>query len=217
MNWRIPENDEQWTECLSAYMDGEIPDEERSELEEHLRTDDERARQLDELRVTSDSLKEWEVSVPEPTPEFVRKMNSLLEKRDRASRPNPGRLLSIRRLQPVVFSLGIFCGIIGTLAYERRNDEPVIPETRVETPRIQRKSESVPAMSADTDAMLREVAAAGLRNQVIEQIEKEDWEEASSVYDELVERYGDTSTVRDFQEERNIRFLRARFNVAGRR
>lgn len=39
MTWKLPQNEEQWPECLSAYLDGEMEEEDRIALEAYLQTD----------------------------------------------------------------------------------------------------------------------------------------------------------------------------------
>jgi hypothetical protein len=72
---RPPATDREWSEALSAYMDGELDGEERAALERAMDADPRRAEQLAELRRLSGALRAWGVEeVPSPAPAFLARL-----------------------------------------------------------------------------------------------------------------------------------------------
>jgi hypothetical protein len=72
---RPPATDQEWSEALSAYLDGELATEERAALERALEADPRRAAQLAELRRLSGALRAWGVEeVPSPAPAFLARL-----------------------------------------------------------------------------------------------------------------------------------------------
>lgn len=219
MTWKAPTSEEAWQECLSAYLDGEIPDEDRRALEEHLEHDDARTGQLEEMRRLSNLLQEWQVEAPEPQPAFVRAMRDVLETKAAsgvrawfaglfAPGPRP-------RWRAAMFLAGVFAGVFSTLFIQERIRRPestlfTEPPRQPVTQVIIRPDVVQLTISPNqADDLLREVAAANLRARILEQIDKKDMAGALAAYQTISERYSDTIVFQELEQNNQLRRLAA--------
>jgi anti-sigma factor RsiW len=201
MTWQQPETDQEWLECLSAYMDGELDDDEARAVAAALESNPERAAQLRTLRETRALMPAWDVDAPEPPPALLRR----LEHADTPARP-VRRFMPLRvQLQAALFLVGLFSGIAGTLLYVRVSD---VPGAHTASPPVVHVTVAEPTISPQqAEVLMREVSAEGIKGDLLRQIRGRDWGAATETYGRLVEEYGDTSVVKALAEDRAVQRL----------
>ncbi|RJP20952.1 MAG: hypothetical protein C4527_24190 [Candidatus Omnitrophota bacterium] len=204
MNWKPPHTEEEWLHALSAYIDGELPREDREALERFLETDLSRKRQLIALKKTSGLLQEWLVEAPEPQTEFIRRFNSALDS------TLPVKRWTIRAWFPIVrwefqagnFVAGLVAGVAGMLLVQTNLFSP----KPVFNPAINGQPTFVSIQISPTQAksLLQEAAAEGLVAQFKQQMRIRNWENAADTYDLLFQTYSDTAAVRELEKSRTF-------------
>ncbi len=219
MSWKPPENEEAWQECLSAYLDGEMPDEERRNLEQYLRNDARRASQLSELQRLSGILSEWEIPAPEPSPVFENKIRTHVSKNTSRAKYSSLNIIIPWKLRwavhAAIFLLGALVGgLVMSLALMnimKQSAEFIPPEKRPAPQRIQAASPetSLATISpSQADALLREISAAQLKEKMVGQIKRQNWDQAALLYKSLSNQYGETKVFKDLPNDKYLETMK---------
>jgi len=215
MNWKPPESENEWAECLSAYLDGELPVEERRAVESHIESNPERATQLAELERTMAALREWDVDAPEPPQALWSHIEDVEREIGWREKPRPrGTAFPVRSLPwlltAAVFLIGIFSGVLGTLLVlgPETPDITLPPQAHPGEDEMV-LAETSPSISANqAEDLFREVTATGIKDDLVSKIRRRDWKGAWAVYKRLVRDYHDTTAVARLDEDRDVRFFK---------
>lgn len=189
MAWKIPQTEEAWSECLSAYLDGEMDEDERMELDAYLQTDPERSRQLEEYRQTSASLQGWMVDVPEPGAAFMRQ----LKKMEREKREPFWKRYLYPNMNWVPFSVGVVTGVFALLIAQ----SPFQGSPRLDSSSTDPMGKSQPVYNIfisqnQAETLMGEVTATGLSTQLKNQLRNNQWSDAAATYQVLFKNYSET-------------------------
>jgi anti-sigma factor RsiW len=226
MNWMPPETEEGWQECLSAYLDGELEPEERRALEAHLAADPRRNEQLQSLRGLSRVLGEWSVEAPAPDPKHLRELCGALEERVER-RPGGWSWLSSLTgwgprwaFQAAIFLLGVLAGIVGPrlIGHPSGMGQPPAGREIASAPIARNEGAGLnAAISPDqADQLAREVKANGLRDSVIQGLDKNDWQTARQAFETLRRQYPDSGALRELEKNESLRWIKKQLVVAER-
>jgi hypothetical protein len=189
MVWKIPQTEEQWSECLSAYLDGEMNEDGRAELEIHLLTDPERSRQLEEYRRACALLQGWGVDVPEPNPAFLRQLKKL----EREKREPFWKRYLFPNMNWVPFSAGVAVGACALLFAQSSivfSKPPGVSANDV--PGKSQPVYNIFISQNQAENLMGEVTASGLTAQMKTQLRNNQWEAAAATYQLLLKNYPDT-------------------------
>ena len=217
MNWRPPETEDAWLECLSAYMDGELPPEEHQAVEEYLQKDAVRRKQLRMLAATSDLLREWDVPASEPTPAFIGKFVQNLEESNQSILERFTQKLFRfpsfgRWLQPVAFLfVGILLGGLGMNLYLLPSAER---EARQDSPHP--TTVNIMVSPSQAENLLKEVAASRMADELMDDLKDGNWKDARMMYENLTEQYPDTLAVQQLEKKQSVRAFKDKQPLAGR-
>ncbi len=204
MNWNPPDAESGWAECLSAYLDGELPPEEGRALDRYLASNPKRAAQLASLRQTEGWLSDWDI--PEPVRD-----ETFLDRLDDAARAARQPARTARRFsgwrwqwQAAMFVLGTVVGIGGTLAYvDGGAPAPNTSSPANLTPAAE-SSEPVPGISAEqAEGLFQEMAAVSLKERCLRLVRRRRWQEASAAYDSLKRNYPGTTAAQEVADAMN--------------
>ena len=195
MAWKPPATEAEWSECLTAYLDGELPPDEAQALEEALRSDPRRARQLVSLRSVGSLLEAWDV--PEPAAACRPLQNA-------TQAPVGSRRRLQWGFQAALFLLGLMIGANGALFYAWSH--PRVETANVSAPVAPAQATQpafvVTAISpAQAEDLLREVAAAGLKDEVTNHLREREWDKALAAYEKLMTQYGKTTAAAEAATE----------------
>lgn len=194
MAWKIPQTEEQWMECLSSYLDGEMNVEDRAALEIHLQSDRERSQQLEEYQQTSALLQGWGVEAPEPNPAFLRQ----LKKMEREKRDPFWKRYLFPNMNWVPFSAGAIAGVFALLLAQ--NTLFLAKPPGVSSGNAPEKSQPVYNVfisQNQAENLMGEVTACGLAAQIKTQLRNNQWEEAGATYQLLQKNYAETKAFLD--------------------
>lgn len=200
MNWNKPKTEQEWLEILSAYLDHELPEQDRVELEHVLKSDPVRRQQLIELRHTSRLLREYEIMAPSPDPVFIHRFVEEQDKRQSNTRWFSFRFPALHWSQ---FSIGFVTGILALILVQQSwmasPDRPLsgMPASG---------NESVPVVNIymtpnQAEDLLQQVTAKGLINQMKTQIHNGKWEEAAASYNLLIRDYADSGVLSEIEND----------------
>ncbi len=205
MTLKPPESEEAWEECMSAFLDKEMPANDMIEFERMLEKYPLHAAQMERLRLASGLLREWKIDPQTPDPAFLRKVRGLSQSGGNITwRTWFGTL----RLQPVLpaFLTGILAGILFmTLIYKESKSEAVY------TPRI-KVTASGTAISPAQAHMLLETEE--LRVKVLNELDQMNIGSAMEYYNELKKKYPESRALRDLYENRTLRLLQKGVRLA---
>jgi anti-sigma factor RsiW len=216
MSWIAPETEEAWQECLSAYLDGELPAAERRALEQRLAADPERARQLAALRGVSDLLCQWEAPAPDAAFEYALRevvvaggAPARRTSHDRRFAPAPLRW----RFGLALFWAGVFVGALG-VQWTRRPPVPPPPPRQLAA----QATTSVLALSADQSRRIhREVEADALKQRFLRALDERQWARARDLADELTRAYPESDALRELHANPALRRLKETYETVLRR
>ena len=201
MKWKTPVTEYEWEEYLSAYMDGELSGEEKTELDKLLESSPERASRLEELRKTSGFLKEWEIDTPVPEATFIREVRNQAAPEEKFNFISWFRSFKLQRVVPS-FLAGMVVGIL-TITFMNRDDRTIIlykPEPEYVTAK-----HSISPSQADV--LLTEVYAEGLKEKILNKLKQQNIKAAFEVYKTLKAKYPDSQALKNLSENRRLRFL----------
>jgi hypothetical protein len=209
MNWKPPESEDAWQECLSAYIDGELAQDEKKALELYLMKNPERAEQLDELQKLGALLPEWEIHAPAPDRILEEKILSTVlrgKSREKYSSRHVLPWKLIWGFHAAVFFLGVFIGGIIMSMFIKTSKAPPITERHLQTltPSIPAEKTSTIISDSQAEILLKEIGAAQLKDKMIEEIRKNNWEQASALYKSLREQYRDTKAWKDLENDKSL-------------
>ncbi len=198
MTWKLPQNEEQWSECLSAYLDGEMDEEDRIALEAYLKTDPTRLDQLQAYRKTAALLQGWQVEVPSPNANFLDR----LKQEERAKSRESWKSFFFPAMHWFPFSLGGVTGAILLMILQNI----VSLDRPSNIPPASMPSESQPVYNVfisqnQAENLFSEVTASGLAGQMKTQLHNSQWEEAATTYQTMYQKYSETKA---FQDLKNI-------------
>lgn len=207
--WKRPESDEAWEEKLSAYLDDEMSEEERVEVERCLEEEPLRGEQLAALRETSGMLREWQVEPPRPDAEFVHQF------RDVAANGRSRSWRGLSWLRPVfpAFAAGLAVGVMGMAALRGEN-APAPRESAPPVGIVEPRPVNATISPAQADGLLIEMEAEGLKASVLEEIGKYNAAQALKAFEELEQNYPQSIALRDLTEDRRFRRLSERMQLA---
>jgi len=219
MTWKPPENEKAWQECLSAYLDGEMPPEERRELEQYLQKDAGRAAQLEELQRLSGVLSEWGITAPEPDPAFENKIRTHV-----TQNTSRAKYFSLNIIIPwkfrwaahaAIFLLGVLVGalfmsifLMNLMKESGSFSPPGNIHAQRQVPAAPPETSLAIISSSQADALLREISAAQLKDQLMEQIGRKNWDQASSLYRSLSDRYRDTKVFKELENDKYLETMK---------
>jgi anti-sigma factor RsiW len=210
MNWKPPETEKDWQECLSAYLDGEMNPEEKTELERFLRENPERLKQLDELRNLGALLPQWEIHAPSPDKVFEEKILPVIKQKKTRERDFTFRThfpWDLRWVfQTAIFLLGVFIGgvLMSMIGKTGRTSSRVQAQSQIQVrSALEEKSYTI-ISDSQAEALLNEITAEHLKNQLSEQIKRQNWEQASSLYKALREQYRDTKAWKGLENDKSL-------------
>jgi len=191
MNWKPPETEAEWDECLSAYMDGELDAVASAALEAHLESDVQRAQQLEALRQTSAMLQSWAVDAPAPSTEL---RASLTDRRRDQPRRIPVPLRSLARLA-AAFALGALAG-----GWAMRSDDSAtsnVPHAQVVQPPVSAPAEFTVSQDR-ADVVFKEVEAAALTQRIQQDARQGRWKNAVQGLERMKTQYAETEAAVTF-------------------
>ena len=188
MVWKTPQTEQEWSECLSTYLDGEMNAEDRAALEAALRTDPERFAQLEAYRQTSSVLQGWNVDAPEPSPAFMRQ----IQEADREKREPFWKRFLFPNIQWFQFSMGVVTGVFALAIVQYVNQ----PSATLSTTPVNTQNGAQPVYNVfisqnQAESLMGEVTAAGLVSQMKTQLRNGQWDEAASTYQTLLDDHSD--------------------------
>ncbi|MBN1900162.1 PD40 domain-containing protein [Candidatus Sumerlaeota bacterium] len=201
MNWKPPDTEEKWRECLSAYLDGEMKPEEKNVFERFLQENPERLKQLAELRKLDALLPQWEIDTPSPDKVFEEKILPVIQRenaREKDFTPRTFFPWDLRwAFQTAIFLLGVFIGgaIMSMIGRTGRTTSHVQTQQQIEMKNVSAEKSSAIISDSQAEALLNQITAEQLKDQLSEQIKRQNWEQASSLYKSLREQYRDTQAL----------------------
>jgi hypothetical protein len=224
MSWKQPQSEQEWQECLSAYLDGEMTEAEKRGFSEYLKKNparNEELRQLEELR---DTLGEWKIDHPDAERAFD-KITAQLDESSSVHDKIPTRgnfniLFQRWVLRAAIFTVGVLTGILIMSKSHQENPMNVeYPTTRVQSafPRQSAHVHDMGLSSEQVDSLMREVAAETLITQIREDIRKRHFNDATRALEQLYARYSTTHAVKEFEKDSIIESYRTYKQVAERR
>ena len=225
MSWKPPESEVAWDEALSAYLDGELSDQERRGVEKALEKDARLSARLETYRSLSGLLRESRVEAAEPDGAFVREWKGVYEE---GRRPVPARR-PMAHVRPVWFRalsyaailcIGIFLGAFADdLAKDRQIAAPKETPTP-SSPMTIRVVSATPAISPRQAAnLIRENEAENLKNEVLKNIKRSEWKGAWAAGWKLGKEYSDTLNMDDLDgmdRDGVVRYIRRQYSRYGR-
>ncbi len=196
MSWNIPKTEDEWMECLSAYIDDELASDDKLALEEYLQTDGERMEQLRAYQRTSSMLQTWTVDAPDPHPDFI---NQVVRQSDKRISSLWGFI--IPQLNWGQFSMGAVTGVCALLLvqYFTPSRQAVIDYDPVSA-KSEKPVYNIYISQNQADSLLDEITAAGLKTQMKTQIRNSQWEDAADTYASLLAKYSKTKALQEIEE-----------------
>lgn len=210
MIWKPPETEQEWQECLSAYLDGELSTDEKTALENHLKNNPERTEQLAELRKLGSLLPQWEMQIPQPDKAFQEKLLATMQRPKSWKEIFPRSIVLSWKLRLVlhaaVFLLGICVGAILMNMIGKTGEGFSIHKTPSKTTLQSIPAEKTPGIISDSQAkaLLKEIDAEQLKEKMMDQIKRQNWDQASTIYKSLREQYSDTKAWKDLENEKSL-------------
>lgn len=210
MNWKPPESEDAWQECLSAYLDGEMKQDEKTALELYLLKNPERAEQLEELGKLVSLLPQWEIEIPPPDETFEEKLLAMVQRGNNQGKVPSRHFFAHRKLnwgfQAAVFLVGVCLGAILMNMIGKTGEAPSIHETHPQTMVQKIPAEKTSTIISDSQAevLLREIGAAQLKDNLMDEIKKNNWKQASALYKSLREQYRDTKAWKDLENDKYL-------------
>jgi hypothetical protein len=166
------------------------------------------------------------VEAPAPEPRHMREL------RDALAEGTPRRALLWRdvfmgrkprwALQAALFLLGVLVGIVGPRLIGRPGGMPPAPGGREVASVSAVPPEGLPeglnvAISPDqADQLAREVKADGLKDTVLQGLNKRDLQSARQAFETLRRQYPDSQALRELEKNEELRWLRRQLVVAER-
>lgn len=200
MTWNKPNTEDDWNEWISAYIDGELNDQDRRALESALAANPKRAEQVAAWRAMSVALEEWRVEEEPPTPAFLYALEKV-ERQPRRKERRPAAGLGWRRLgfQGALFLLGAVCGIAVTLAvvHPANPEKDSDSETALVAEDIALASSRPTISAGQAERLLQEVEAQKLKAQAIDAVRQGRRADAERLYQRLSEQFSGTETMHD--------------------
>ncbi len=204
MSWRKPQTEEEWSESLSAYLDGELTEEERTQLEICLQSDPDRLQQLQVFQRTSAFLQGWKIEPPEPSAEFQRQFKQTLRENRQSFWWKKTFLRDFFPLhsQWAPFSLGLTTGVFALLiAQYTFLGNPFPGASHSPSGGENQPVYNVFISQNQAETLMGEVNAAGLIAQMKTQLHANQWNEAASTYQTLSNKFPETKA---FLELKNL-------------
>ena len=200
-------------ELLSAYIDGEMSQEEKEKFNDLLKIDKKLAYYHEKFQKISGMLQELEVEVPEPEQKFIEKFEN------KKTSTNAIKLffkdyIYKWQFQTAVFLTGFFLGIFSM--YLLNPTSKIIPSNQ-----ISKKTESESTVvniyisPNQAEDLLKEVTATGLKDEITLQIKNNNWKEAAATYKTLLRDYSGTHAVKEMENSREINMLKNQFHING--
>lgn len=198
MTWKTPETEEAWEECLSAYVDGEMSSDDRTELENILKSDPKRATQLEDLKKTSSLLREWKIDAPLPDAAFISEVRNQAGQKRNSTLASWFRSFKVQHALPS-FIIGVLVGIL----IVNQNVEPAVEsETKPE-----QKVSEYSISSSQTDELLEEVDAQALKGKILNELKHRNIATAFETYKELEAKYPESQALKSLNENRRLLYL----------
>jgi len=223
MTWKPPETEAGWQECLSAYLDDELGAEEARTLEVWLASDARRAEQLEALRGLSRVLREWSLEAPAPDPAHLRELRQALAERGPrrawawAAWPDFSGWRPRWAFQTAIFLLGVLVGVAGPRMIARPGALSAPAGRAVASAAPAPREELGLAISPrQSEQLAREVRAGGLRDAVMQGLDKQDWQTAREALDKLRQQYPDSQALRELKKDPSLRRLENQWAMAER-
>jgi anti-sigma factor RsiW len=219
-----------WRERLSAYVDDEIPPEEREAVEKAVASDSDRAAELRSLQDLSRALQAWKVEALEPPGDLAREIEavragsgpgkaaetsfaSLLE----GGRRLPPPLLPRWATQAAVFCLGVLTGVAGIAAW--RPEPPSGSHRRIGASPAEGTAPppvvNVFITSSQAEGLLREVAAEEMGKDLMDSVRAGKGDRAIKIWQDLLRQYADTRAAKALAEDRAWGVLLSRHSNMG--
>jgi len=205
MTWTPPQSENEWLECLSAWQDGEMAPDERRSLEEFLESNPLRKAQLQALIAVSNSLQDWKVEDPEPSPAFVRRLKKAFPGKNRLGdsiRRSSGLSVPSWAFQFAFFLLGALVGAfaMSLLPLDWKSTSHILSSNVSSQPGVV----NIFYRSDQAEDLLREVAAGNLKDDLLRNVQNKQWKKAISLYNTLLEKYADTTAARQVVENKDV-------------
>lgn len=197
MVWKTPQTEQEWSESMSAYLDGEMSAEDRAALETVLQTDPERFEQLEAYRQTSSILQGWTVDAPEPSPAFLRQ----IQQAEREKQEPFWKRFLFPNIQWLQFTMGVVTGVFALAVVQyaiHPNETSNAAPGGAQTGALPVYNVFISQNQAEN--LMGEVTAAGLVAQMKTQLRNGQWNEAASTYQTLLDDHSDAKA---FLEAKN--------------
>ena len=201
MTWKIPETEEAWEECLSAYLDGELSPDEITGLENLLKKNQERSDQLEKLKNTSGFLQKWEIDAPVPDASFIREVRRQSEIKKEVIFFSWFRTLRLQTILPS-FAIGLLAGIVFMSVFNNNS----IPEN-ASTMVLKHVTPYYTISQRQANDLFAEADAEGLKAKVLKKIKEQNISAALVLFKKLKKKYPDSQALRDLNRDRKLRFF----------
>ena len=210
MIWKPPETEEAWQECLSAYLDGEMTLEEKNALENHLLKNPARAEQLEELRKLDSLLPQWGIEVQPPDKTFEEHLLATGRRGRSREVDSPRHILTPWKLNwgfhAAVFLAGVFVGGMIMSMFIKTGEAPSRAESHPQILATSIPAEKTSSIISDSQAevLLKEISASQIKDKMMDEVRKSNWEQATALYKSLKEQYPDTKACKDLENDKYL-------------
>lgn len=205
MTWKPPTTENEWEECLSAYVDGELDHDAATGLEAHLEHDVARSAQLEALRKTSTLLQMWTVDVPPPSLAVQTTIANQRSGSENRTRTTVG-LRGMARLA-AAFAMGVLAG-----GWMMNANPAAAPSTSAG--QIAEHVDATIAPStvspAQADAIFKEVEAAALTQRIEQAARDGQWKSAVEGLERMQTQYAGTEAAHALEKAPMVRRIAQR-------
>lgn len=201
MTWKIPETEEEWEECLSAYMDGELSPDEKTEMEKTLKKNPDRFVQLEIMKKTSGFLKKWEIKAPLPDTSFIRELRNQAEPEKSFKIFAWLKNMRFRTILPS-FAVGLFAGIFFMSVFNSNSTSQnyVVTASKYTEPEYK-------LSQRQTNELFSEMGAEMLKVKMLDELNKRNIEAALKTYKKLENKHPESSALKELKGNRKLRFI----------
>lgn len=208
MRWKKPKTEEEWAEYLSAFIDGELTNDEITRLKTLLKKNPDRSAQLEVMKKTSGFLKKWEIEAPQPEAEFIKKVREQADTKHKYTFLSWFRLLRMQQVLPS-FIVGLFAGIF-FMAFVYQGNSPAVMNS--EKSGHMRSEYTI--SQRQVDQLLSEIDAEKLKVNILGEIKKRNITTALKMLKELESKYPESQALKDLNENRKLIYLQKRIQMA---